>query len=99
MQNVFTTNPHFDSILLVDDDDRVLSVWHVDALMVRFYLENGMDPLRVEAELAENTRTGADSPVCIEYRATYPPSIAFFAISRSSILNRFQISEAFYCPR
>ena len=38
---VMATNTDFDSILVVDDDDRVLSAWQADNQMIRTFLEIG----------------------------------------------------------
>ena len=43
MQTVMTTNNGYDSILLVDDNDRVLSAWIMDTQTLRAYLADGAE--------------------------------------------------------
>ena len=41
MQTVMTTNNAFDSVLLVDDNNNVLSAWEADASTIASYLATG----------------------------------------------------------
>lgn len=51
MHTVMATSSDFDSILLVDENDRVLSAWQADDQMVKTYLAIGSHAARWQTDV------------------------------------------------
>jgi hypothetical protein len=93
MQTVMTTNGGFDSILVVDENDKVVSEWTATKDVVLDYLRDGQDADEWDTNAPEyteisdyGTEVGRDGVIDDESRARFwrvPTQIAFRALYKA----------------